>query len=211
MKNPFLKLTAIAAAGLALSAAPVFADTIFAVSEGLQPSNVGTITLHQVDSDTVTVTVDLLDGYGFMNSGGPHTPFAFTLSGSESGLSASFTSPAGGTYSAGQFSLSTTNGDDTPFGTFGVSILSTAKNGSGNAYYGDLVFDLTRTGGLSESDFIANSLGYFFGADLTDGQNTGSQAWKDPGTPRVPDSGMTAVLLGLGLVAVSFFARRRSA
>lgn len=207
MKNSFLKLVTLAA--LTLGAVPVFADTIFAVSEGVQPSNVGTITLHQVDADTVNVTLDLLSGYGFMNSGGPHTPFAFTLLGSESGLSADFLAPVGGTYANGQFSLSTANGDDTPFGTFGISILSSAKNGSGNAYYGDLSFDLTRTGGLLESDFIANSLGYYFGADLTDGQNTGSQGWKNPGT-NVPDSGMTAILLGLGLVAVSFFARRRA-
>ena len=207
------KAVLLAGVGLAFSVTSAFADTVFAVSTGIQPSNVGTITLHQVDADTVNVNVDLLNGYGFMNSGGKHTPFAFTLAGSETGVSAVFNTPSGGTYGAGQFSLNLAGGEDTPFGVYGVAIDSTAGNGSGNAYYGDLNFDLTRTSGLLESDFVATSasLWYYFAADLTDGQNTGSQAWKTPGTPNVPDSGMTAVLLGLGLVAVSFFARRRTA
>jgi hypothetical protein len=73
-----------------------------------------------------------------------------------------------------------------------------------------LSFDLTRTSGLLESDFIAtaDSLWYYFAADLTNGPNTGSQAWTTKGTS-VPDGGTTAVLLGLGLVAMSFVARRR--
>lgn len=197
--------------GLAL---PAHAITIFTTSVGTQPANVGTITLTQVDADTVNVSVDLLDGYGFMNSGGPHTPFAFTLAGTESGVSASFLTPAGGTYAVGldnyQFSLSTTDGGATPYGTYGISINSTAPKGSGSAYYGDLSIDVTRTSGLLESDFIANSLGYYFAADLTDGTNTGSQAWATKSTS-VPDGGMTAVLLGLGLVGLSFIARRRAA
>lgn len=205
------KAVLLAGASLLLGATPTFATTIFSVSTGIQPSNVGTITLTQKDSDTVNVFVDLLDGYGFLNTGGPHTPFAFNLSGSETGVSADFITPSNGVYANGTLSLSTANGDNTPFGTYLVSILSSAGNGSGNAYFGDLSFDLTRTGGLTEASFVANGDGYFFSADLTDGKNTGAQAWKDPGTPSVPDGGTTALLLGVGLVGLSFIARRRAA
>src|SRR5690348_7333745 len=89
----------------------------FSVSEGLQPSDVGTITLTQLNSTTVDVLVDLIDTtlplpeYGFINSGGPHTPFAFTLAGSESGVTGTFIQPPGGAYTFGLFSLSTNNGD----------------------------------------------------------------------------------------------------
>jgi hypothetical protein len=48
---------------------------------------------------------------------------------------------------------------------------------SGNAFYGDLAFTLTRTGGLTTNDFVVNADGYYFSADLTDGRSTGAQAW----------------------------------
>ena len=100
MKNTvsdrFRLLSAVGA--LTLLTAPAVAGPIytFSVSEGVQPSNVGTITLTPVNSTTVDVLVDLIDTtlplpeYGFVNSGGPHTPFAFTLAGTESGVTATF-------------------------------------------------------------------------------------------------------------------------
>src|SRR4051794_28392732 len=99
--------------GGVLSAVPAFAGPTytFSTSEGVQPSNVGKITLTQVNTTTVDVFVDLLDTslplprYGFLNTGGPHTPFAFTLSGTEAGVSASFLQPVGGSYTFGLFSL----------------------------------------------------------------------------------------------------------
>src|SRR3954447_287149 len=82
---------ALLAGGILLSAVPAFAGPIytFSTSEGVQPSSVGKITLTQVNSATVDVFVDLLDTtlplprYGFLNTSGPHTPFAFTLAGTE--------------------------------------------------------------------------------------------------------------------------------
>ena len=52
-----------AVACLTLLTAPAVAGPIytFSVSDGVQPSNVGTITLTQVDSTTVDVLVDLSD------------------------------------------------------------------------------------------------------------------------------------------------------
>src|SRR4029079_4476761 len=95
--------------------------------------------------------------YGFINTGGPHTPFAFNLLGTGSGVSATFLQPSGGTYTFGAFSLSTTAHGAPPVGTFGISSDTTAGNGSSNAYYGDLKFDVTRASGLSTDDFIANA------------------------------------------------------
>jgi hypothetical protein len=205
----------VAGLGLLLSAASALAGPVytFTTSQGVQPSNVGTITLTQLSSTTVEVFVDLSDTtlpapqYGFINTGGPHTPFAFNLAGTESGVSATFLQPAGGTYTFGVFSLSTGDGDATPFGTFGISINSTAGNGSSNAYYGDLKFDVTRTSGLSTDDFVANSALAYFAADLTNGTNTGSQAWETR-VSAVPEPSTWAMMI-LGFFGVGFMAYRR--
>lgn len=209
-----LKYLAMAACTVLLSAAAAQAGPMytFSVSEGVQPSNVGIITLSQINGTTVDVLVDLIDTalpppqYGFINTGGPHTPFAFTLAGTESGVSANFLQPAGGVYTFGIFSLSTANGDNTPFGTFGISINSTAGNGSSNAYYGDLEFQVVRSSGLSTDDFILNTaLGSgtsgpaYFSADLTNGTNTGAQAWTLRDSTTVPEGGSTIFLCALGI------------
>src|SRR5438034_9972650 len=102
----FVRCAALAAGGLLLSAASAFAGPTytFTTSQGVQPSAVGIVTLTQVDGTTVDVLVDLahttppLPSYGFLNSGGPHTPFAFTLAGPVSGASSTFPQPAGGSY-----------------------------------------------------------------------------------------------------------------
>ena len=91
-----VRYATLVAGGVLLSAASAFAGPTytFTTSQGVQPPDVGTVTLTQVNSTTVDVLVDLADTtlplprYGFVNSGGPHTPFAFTLAGTESGVSA---------------------------------------------------------------------------------------------------------------------------
>ena len=180
---------------------------VFSVSEGIQPSNVGTITLTQNGANAVDVSVDLLDGYGFLNTGGPHTPFAFNLAGSGTLSISPFTTPAGGAFGSYTFSLNSSGGSNTPFGIFGVALDSKAPNGSGAAYYGDLLFTLNRTGGLDTGDFIANADGYFFSADLTDHTNTGAQAWK---VSQVPVPAAFPLFL-TALVGLGFFVGRKRA
>jgi hypothetical protein len=228
MKQSALKSLALALAAstiaLMASTSDVLAGPIytFATSVGTQPANVGLITLTQNGANSVDVSVDLLSGYGFVNTGGPHTPFAFNLAGSESGLSISFTTPSGGNFTApnltnGVFSLNTAGGDNTPYGTYGVAIDKSLGNGSPKGYFGDLLFTLTRTGGLSTDDFITNGSNYYFSADLSNGADTGAQAWALRTTPTILQDPPTEVpepftmsLFAAGLAGVAGLRRRKS-
>ena len=186
----------------------------FYSSIGLQPSDVGTITLTQINATSVEVFLDLADTtnppprYGILNTGGPHTPFAFQISGPETGVTATFLEPSGGAYTFGMFSLNLNGGGATPYGTYGIAIDSSAGNGSSKAYFGDLKFQLSRPTGLQTTDFIANVKGYYFAADLTDGGCvTGTQAWATP--VAVPEPETYGAILAVSLAGLAYMRQRR--
>ncbi len=216
-------ITLAVAATVSLAATSAMAGPIytFSISEGTQPANVGTITLTQVDSDSVQIGVDLLDGYGFVNTGGQHTPFTFNLTGSGALSISPFTTPAGGIYNlTSVFSLNTGGGDNTPYGTFGIALDSNAGNGSGDGYFGDLLFTLNRVGGLDTNDFVRNADndpivgGSYFSADLSDGRNTGAQAWSQRTEGPIPPTAIplpsTLSLFGIALAGLGLTRRKRA-
>ncbi|MGE5113197.1 MAG: PEP-CTERM sorting domain-containing protein [Acidobacteriaceae bacterium] len=196
------KLVLVVLAAFLLCATGAFADTVYTLNctdvNVCGGSGYGTVTLHDNGSGGVVVTVDLNDGVGFVDTGGPHTPFAFNLSGvstiSVSDVTSGFTL------------LSTSAGSlgGTPFGTFDFGFQCCSATGGANANYSDLSFTVN---GVSISDFIANDLGYFFVADLIFQGNTGSIA-ANGSTPPVPEPTSMA-LLGTGMFGLAGAIRRK--
>jgi len=177
------KFLLAAGAALALSASAAVAGPTYSFSLNQSDvsqlsGGVGTVTLTQHGTNSVDVLVDLSPtgsgaNFGFLNTGGPHTPFVFDLA-NTNGLSIAFTQPTGGNFTNGSnfsFSLNPSGGSATPYGTFtGAIDITPVKNGSSAAYFGDLAFTLTRTSGLDTTDFIQNDTTNkaYFAADITD-------------------------------------------
>ena len=185
----FVRHATMAAGCLLISATAAFAGPTYTFalnsSDASQlNTNIGTITLTQDSTNAVDILVDLNpqgtgSTYGFINSGGPHTPFVFDLANTLN-LSATFTQPTGGNFTHSgnfSFSLDTAGGSATPYGSFPVAIdITPVQNGSNTAYFGDLAFTLTRGGAtLSTDDFLSNGSAYF-AADISDGTHTGTVA-----------------------------------
>jgi hypothetical protein len=222
MKYSRLSLAAVGALAL-FASAPAFAGPTLTFSEsaGVQPSNVATITVTQDGTDAVTIDLKFINSsYGILNSG-HHLPLAFDLNstglaGTLSIPTATFTHPTGGTYADGTFTLSS-GGTQSGLGTFNVGLSNSAGNGSGKAYYGELEFTLDSTMALDTSDFIKNSDGYYFTADLTNGSKTGPQGWgcdisdcRTTPPPPVPEP-LTLSLFGAGLAGAVAMRRRKKA
>jgi hypothetical protein len=166
----------------------------------------GTVTLTQFSATTVDVTVAIAPDL-FINTGGPHTPFAFDTT--VSGLSASFITPPGGVFAKGTLSYDAAGGSNTPYGSFSRAIDSSACNGTVNGYGGILEFALSLATGLSTTDFVSNAGGYYFSADVSNGTNAGAIASFGPIPASVPEPA-SMTLLGAGLFCFGVIRHRKT-
>lgn len=203
----WLAVAAVFAIGMAPAA---HADAVYNLtydgcSGGCGPqASFGTVTLHQTDANTVTITVSLLNDNVFVTTGS-HTGFAFNILG---GAVTVGTLPSGwsnkGANSEPGFG-SFTNGIDCDKGN------SNNKSGcaGSNPWVGDLTFDVTRGSGLSIGDFGVNGSGYVFASDILSGTtgNTGLVA-ADGNHGGVPEPG-TLAMLGTGVLGFAGVLRRK--
>jgi hypothetical protein len=157
--------------------------------------------VHGRTERTVDVTVAISPNL-FINTGGPHTPFAFNTT--LSGLSISFITPPGGTFAKGTLSYDEAGGSNTPYGSFSRAIDSSAGNGTVNGYGGILDFTVSLASGISTTDFVSNAGGggYYFSADVGNGTNTSAIASNGPTTTPVPKPA-SLMLLGTAMIGLT--------
>jgi hypothetical protein len=164
-------------------------------SAGLGPGPYGTVTVTDI-SGGVTVDVTLSAGEKFVNTGGPHSSFAFNLNLQPTTFGAL---PSGFTYKA--------PAGDTPWGTFtnGVDVIG---QGGTNALAGPLDFTLLGTS-FSTANFVNNTLGHIFAADILIVSTGATGAVTGPGgVSSVPEPSTWAMMI-LGFLGVGFVAYRR--
>jgi hypothetical protein len=154
---------------------------------------------HKID-----VVVSLGDGVLMVNSGGPHTPFVFNLASAVADSTVEVTGV--------NFKSVIGSQPATPYGDFTNGIVYNGQNGGGHGSHGPLEFFVFNANGITISDFVTNSGGYYFAADL---YGTGGKAGSVAATTTVtvPGPVVGAGLPGLiaacgGLLALA--RRRRS-
>ncbi|MFZ2160782.1 MAG: PEP-CTERM sorting domain-containing protein [Sideroxyarcus sp.] len=168
--------------------------------------SLGEVTITQTSSTTVEFSVALAPATAFVSTGGPHHAFTFNLELSTP-YSILFNNPDNG-----MFVYTGGSAVNTPYGKFYNAIdCPGCGPGASNAYFGVLNFTITGNTGISLSDFVANSGGYFFSADvigpLGGTGNIAANAITPLVTP-VPEPQTYAMLLA-GLAFIGFSARRK--
>ena len=174
---------------------------------------VGTVTVTEILGG-LTVAVDVLNGWALVNTGGPHTPFAFNLD-------ADFTATGFSTQTAKNGANTAVWSDqkpaaDTPYGTFTNGIASTMDQGGlpGHGESDNNTFELQFTlAGATITDFTKNGLGYFFAADVSNPRGGTGAVASALSTEinlltAVPEPSTWAMML-LGFAGVGFMAYRR--
>ena len=114
------------------------------------------------------------------------------------------------TVTSGNFDAASGSQPATPYGDFTNGIAYNGQNGGGHGSHGPLEFFVFNANGITIGDFVTNSGGYYFAADLYGtGGNAGSVAATS--TVAVPAPVVGAGLPGLigACGALLAFARRR--
>lgn len=196
---------AIVVAAAALLVPVAKADSLFVGSQtGYCCFNVD---LSQVDSTHMQVTVSLTNGaqYFVASGSGNHPGFAFNLAGDPTISVTSINAPW--TLSDVNLSPVATNGPS--LGSFNYFIDNPGP-GASQHNDGPLVFTIFNASGITYNDFVANSNGYYFAADIMNAAgNTGLSGISDPPTTSAVPEPSSLALLGTGILGAAGFVRRK--
>jgi hypothetical protein len=222
MKALAFRAVLVFAAVLSISK-PAFANS-FTLNQsgccGLGPF--GTVTLSVVDSDTVDVLVTLnpTPAIAFVDTGngppGDHPDFAWNLSGSLTGVSIAIIQSGGDGWTFYDVHSSPITMSNS-YGTYQFALycngIPACGPGASNPNFGPLEFQVTRTGGITESSFVPNDAGSIFVADIINGVPNGNTGLvrttgQDRGITAVPEPA-TLTLVGLGVFGLAKRARRK--
>jgi hypothetical protein len=180
--------------------------------QGTNNNSFGYVTLHQINATQVSVTLQVTAPSYFVNTGNGtnHAPLAFNVDKSVtiSALADAYNSPS--TF----FTTGANNAAVSGLGTFSNEIACSANcpSGASNGGAGTwMYFVASNVSGLSLSDFVTNSSGFYFAADIIGPSgNTGEVAVKNAPSIVVSAPEPASIFrFGAGLLALGAAARAR--